>query len=770
MTTAGDVRALIDDRPELEPAVEAVLAADAPFTFDDLAVDSGRFGELVSRGVVEKVDGGYRVADREAVRRGLGADADATDPTRTRSLPSLQFDRSDRLAVAGLLAGLALVAAVRLLMWPDVFRAEHVVFPGNDPYYYRVLVDRLLAEPGATLSSLPGNAGRGEPLLVVALWLGTTLFGGLDAVGAVLALYPVVAAVLTAALVGLVALVVTDDRRVALASVVLLAVLPAHVRRTSVGFADHHAFDYVWLALTLLGVVLVVAAGRHRTADSPPRWDRVGLGVVAVAAGVTGQVLAWEAGPLLVVPLGLLVAADGLRAVAVDESPLLTSGPVVLGVAVAAGLTWLVHATLGWHTTLVAVSPALLAVGGVGVLGAAVATRRLGLPAWALGLAEVAGLVVGALALRAGRPELWARLVDSTTERLLADRAIVEVQSLFGQSLDWLLLFGLLLLVAVPYLLWSLARARTDARWLPLGVYGAYFLVLAVVQVRFAGQLSLLVAAFAGLAFVHLAAWADVTAPPAPFAGGRAPALALPDRSTVRSLVVLFVLVAGLSVVQAPLRTVEVDDERYETATDIEAYSERAGLEYPENYVLSGWGDSRLYNYFVSGEALSYGFARDNYGAFLDGTDGQEWYDRLGGRGFVVTTDAAAGGLVTTMDRYTLGVRLHAYNGSRTEDAPGVGHYRLVATAGDGSHKAFRLVPGAVLRGSAEPNATVTVETRVSVDGTSFTYTRRATAGADGRYEVRVAYPGSYSLTGGAAEVGVNESAVRNGTVVRTGA
>jgi dolichyl-diphosphooligosaccharide--protein glycosyltransferase len=31
-------------------------------------VDSGTFGEVVSSGIVEKVDGAYRVADREAVR------------------------------------------------------------------------------------------------------------------------------------------------------------------------------------------------------------------------------------------------------------------------------------------------------------------------------------------------------------------------------------------------------------------------------------------------------------------------------------------------------------------------------------------------------------------------------------------------------------------------------------------------------------------------------------------------------------------------------
>ena len=63
MVTAGDVRELLAERPDLEPAVKAVLAADAPWTFHDVDVDSGAFGELVASGVVERTDDGYRVAD-----------------------------------------------------------------------------------------------------------------------------------------------------------------------------------------------------------------------------------------------------------------------------------------------------------------------------------------------------------------------------------------------------------------------------------------------------------------------------------------------------------------------------------------------------------------------------------------------------------------------------------------------------------------------------------------------------------------------------------
>ncbi|MWG34439.1 hypothetical protein [Halomarina oriensis] len=782
MVTAGDVRALLDDRPELQSATEAVLSADEPFTFGDLPIDSGQFGELVAGGVVEKTEGGnYRVADRNAVRDGLDAARDGEPGTETgsasttgRSMPSLStlgsFDRSDRLAAACLLVALAFVVAFRLTSWSAVFRPDHVVLSGNDPYYYRYLVEQLLTDPELSVSNLPLSSENGEPLTIAILWLVASLLGGVGAVGGVLAWYPVVAAVVTAVLVYSIAALVTDDRRVALAAVLMLAVLPGHAMRTSLGFADHHAFDYVWLTLTLLGVVLVTVAAHRADGDVLPRPDLAAVGIVTVALGVAGQVLAWEAGPLLVVPLGLFLVADGLRAVAREESPLPTSGPVVLGVGLAAGLTWLVHGTLGWHTTPVVVAPALLAVGGLGVLVAGAAARRVGLPAWALAVGELVGSVVAVLAFRVLFPEFWTEFTTAATDRLFGYRAIAEVQSLFSQSLGWLLLFGLLLLVALPYLVWSLSRAREDARWLPLGVYGAYFLVLAVVQVRFVGELSPLVAVFAGLAFVHVAAWVDVVAPPAPFGDGTASTLALPDRSTAQALVLIFVLLAGLSIVQVPLKTslLTTDSDDYETAVAIDAYSESQGLEYPENYVLTEWGENRMYNYFVNGEAFSYSYAQNNYAPFVAGTNGSEWYDRLDRRGFVVTSDGVVSGVVSSD---ALGTRLHLDNGSRDGDTPGLGHYRLVATNDGGSYKAFQLVPGAVLRGTADHSSTVTVETRVEVEDTTFVYTRQATTNADGQYTVRVAYPGTYTVngSGGGTAVTVNESAVGDGSTVPTG-
>lgn len=78
MVSAREVAELLDERPDLEPAIEAVLETDPPWTFHDIDVDSGRFGELVARGVVEETDGGYRMADRDAAERALAGDVRTT--------------------------------------------------------------------------------------------------------------------------------------------------------------------------------------------------------------------------------------------------------------------------------------------------------------------------------------------------------------------------------------------------------------------------------------------------------------------------------------------------------------------------------------------------------------------------------------------------------------------------------------------------------------------------------------------------------------------
>jgi len=758
MVTARDVSDLLDERPDLEPAIDAVLEPEEPWTFDDVEVDSGSFGELVSRGIVTETDDGYVVADRAATRRALAGEVPerVDEPARDLgvSLPSLP----DTRVVAALAGALAVVLVLRITTFPAVFQGE-VVLTANDPYFYRYWVERMLTDPETTLTTVPSGIAKGEPLLVATLWLVSSLLGGSTGVtGQVFAWYPVMSALVTGVLVYRLTVSVTDDRRIGIAAVVFMATVAGHGLRTSLGFADHHAFDYVWLLLTALGATVVV---RGAIDSRPLASVRTLAGTAAVAVGVAAQTLAWDAGPLLVVPLGILVAADAIAAVHTDRDPLCSGGPIVVASAVAAGLVWVAHSSFGWHTTLVAVSPVLLTIGGLGVVLAGALARRLELPATGVAGVTFAGAIAGTFAFSRLAPEQWARVTRSVDTRLVRTDAIAETTGLFGKSGGWLLLVGLLLFVAVPYLLWATYRLREDDRWLVPVVYTWYFFALAAAQVRFVGQLGPFIGIFGGLAFVHLAERVDVARPPTPFGGDPVRDIGTPDRQTVFAVVALFVLLGAFGAAQVPLKSSQLihSQEQYETAAWMSDHAAEHEIEYPQSYVFSFWPDNRHYNYVVSGESRSYGYARANYAAFVTSTDPAAWYDRLGDRaGYVVVTSDVIG------DESQLGTRLYREHGSRANGTAGVARYRLQYVSDDEAYKVFTLVPGAVLRGTATPNATVTTETTVEVEGARFTYTRQTTADANGVYTVRVAHPGTYSIGNGSVDV--NESAVRTDSTV----
>jgi dolichyl-diphosphooligosaccharide--protein glycosyltransferase len=361
------------------------------------------------------------------------------DPS-TLALP--EVDRRIALALSG---ALALVVAFRLVSLPSVYQDGAVVLTGNDPYFYRYLVEQLQSTPDVSPGSLPDRAANGEPLLVVTLWLASELVGGsVGAAGQVLAWYPVLAAVILGLLTYAMTTLATDDRRIGLAAVVLLAVVPGFALRTSLGFANHYAFDYVWLALTALSLTVVA---------SERRLSRLtGLAAVGVGVGVAGQTLAWDASPLLLIALGGFLAADALVAVRNDRSPLVTGDPIIAGVGGATIVVWTVHSTLGWHTDLVASAPALLLVGGVVVVTAGEFAHRVDAPVAALAGAEVAAGVGGLGALAVFRPDYWSQIEWGVTRRLIRNDGIAEVQGLFGDSFGWLLLFGLVLVLALPYM------------------------------------------------------------------------------------------------------------------------------------------------------------------------------------------------------------------------------------------------------------------------------------------------------------------------------
>ncbi|WP_049979531.1 STT3 domain-containing protein [Halolamina rubra] len=773
---------LRSDRPAVDDDLRAVLEVDASketWTFDDIPIDSGTFGELVSRGIVEKVDGEYRVADREAVQAAL--DGEELEATAEDSSPSLEFDLDlpPRRVGGAIVAALAFVVAVRLVAYPSVFRSEHIVFLGNDPYAYRYLLLESL-EQGAGVTSLPDSVLLGEPLMLAALLAVTKLLGGtVETADLVLAWYPVVAGLVTAALVYVLAVQVTDDRRVGVASVVMLAVTPVHAYRTAIGFADHHAFDYVWLAITAVAAVALLqrtSMGEEDDRKVVTLWTLALGGVVAV--GVAGQVLAWNAGPLLLLPIALYGVVRATAAVDTGTSPL-ADLPLVGAIGLGGVLAVVVHTTLDWQELYIVATPLLLAAGLGAVLLVGEGARRYGLSArMTMGLVAAAGAVVFVVAYTVV-PEFGAEFTQEL-DRLVGGgsvEGIAETASLFGTQYGTIVgpffFFGLTLFFALPYMAWSLAAGWSQNRpvWQLAGSYSTVFLLLALLQVRFAGQLALFSSVFAGVAVVHLSAVTGATVRPAMVAedgldtwserAPRLPAFSMPNRDTVLAVGMIVLLVGGLGAVISPARTTSlmVSDESYEAATFMDDHATEESWEYPQNYVFSEWGDSRMYNAIVNGESRSYGYAQSNYGDFLTSANASTWYQRLNGRtGFVVVD--RHNGLSSTDDELMYN-RLHAW-GNET------GHYRAVWASDDGSMKVFTLVPGATVTGSADPNATVTATTTVEVGGEEVTYSRTVTADASGNYSVRVPYPGTYEIADGS--VTVSEEAVENGRPVRPSA
>ncbi|QLD90773.1 hypothetical protein HWV07_17670 [Natronomonas salina] len=757
---ARDVRELLDERPDLERALEEVRAVDAnqeTWTFNDVDVDSGAFGELVGEGVVESVGDEYRVADPSAVDRAL--EGDVTDQSTERDGIDLSLPTVDRNAALALVALLVLTIVFRASTYGSVFR-DRVVYSGNDPYFYVYLVEQSLAN-GWSLGELPRQMLTGEPLTFVVMLLASEFAGGLGSHRAILAWLPVIAAVATAlALYGL-ARAVSHDRRIALASVLVLATLPIHVLRTSLGFVDHHAFDYFWIVLAAWGLVGTMGLDSlgvdHRTIRS------IGL----LAAGVAGGVLAWWAGSLLLFPIAIAVVVAGTLAVRDDTAFVAPGIATGLGVGLGAAIVVLAHVAFGWHEPVIVGVPVAVAIGVVGVVAATYAWRRAELPAWAFPTTGVGGIAIVAAGVYFLAPDAWAR-VSSQVSRLFSDEEIVEMHSLFGATtMGWLVLFGLLLLVVIPAMLWGAYRAyRGDRRWLVASSYAWFMLFLAAVQSRYAGEFAPFAALFGGFAILVFAERVDAAGLPVPL-GGVHESISLPDRDVAMRLGFVVLLVCGLSAILAPIsaNNVAIPEEQYETAAFIEGHATETGTEYPQSYVFSPWSWNRMYNYHVNGEAQSYAYAQQFYRPFTQLQSPEQAYQMIQrGRsdGAYLVTEPVPGD--PDIPEASMQSRLHDRYGSRGSGVEGLGHYRALYASPSGDYKAFRVVDGATIQGNATAGEPVLLRTDVDISGDSFTYERQTTAGENGRFNVTVPYPGEYELEGAGAEtVTIDESAVQNG-------
>ncbi|MEA5406551.1 hypothetical protein VB773_02445 [Haloarculaceae archaeon H-GB2-1] len=202
--------------------------------------------------------------------------------------------------------------------------------------------------------------------------------------------------------------------------------------------------------------------------------------------------------------------------------------------------------------------------------------------------------------------------------------------------------------------------------------------MLSLNQIRFLGEMSVFAALFATLGFLFLADRVDIIPVSNLFDSS---VTTIEDTVSVRSVVVplfvLFLLISGAGLVQTPVKQSQltIDDDRYETITWIERYSERNPRPPGGDYVFSGWGRNRVDNYFVNGQSRSYQYAQDNYLPFISSTDPRTWYGRLSSNGveFIITRDLDA-----EFPDHSMHTRLHEHWGTASIDMRGLGHYRAI--------------------------------------------------------------------------------------------
>jgi len=529
----------------------------------------------------------------------------------------------------------------------------------------------------------------------------------------------------------------------------------------------------LWLSLTFFCVVSLLT-------DRNPRRLRF---IAGIGLATAAQALAWVAGVLLVVPLALTSIAVAAHAVRQGRSPLAAAGPIALGLTVGAGLcvsayfVWgLQSLAIGVVTTGLAVSTGIAVCIGEGLRRT---ERRLVRTAAAVSVVCLASLLFVAVIYWSSVATQYAlRGVGYFTR--VTGGGISEASSVFagpyGIVAGPFSMFGVLFFIAVPYLLSltvSAVRAYRPAL-LALCMYTWYFLGLSAVQRRFTAEASLFVAVVFAVGALDIARRLGV------ITGGDilsdrvqrgessalefAPDLHLP--SLYLLLLVGILVVAGSAVyVPVGMKDYTVDREQYGAAAWTSDYASQHDVSSSADYVFSPWNQNLMYNYFVSGDAPSYWYAKEHYRRFAASRDESRWYERLRdrGTGFVITHGAAdaSGGP-------WLHARLHRQLGSWSASGDGVAHFRTLYRAQDGTVTVFQPVQGVLLGGTAPGNSTVRIRTEVSIPGTAFTYTRRVNATAAGGYAVIVPYRGAYTVhkETGTTGVRVSESAVRNGETV----
>lgn len=787
---------LLDEKPGLADTVEQLIAIDedGPWTFEDVECDSGTFGELVSRDFVQEMDDGYRLVDREGVERALAGEGlpdEATDDSgievgyqtyRMREgvrarlagarnrVSAIEWELDHRRSfLLSVTVALAFLVVMRTVLYREVFRGEHIVLPGNDPYHYRHWVDQLLHRDVGLLDfGTVGETVGGDTFTFVLGWWATTIFeGSPDQSGFVIAWLPVVLTVGVGILTAWMALVVTEDERIAVTSVLALAVLPSHAQYSLLGFFDHHPIDVLWIAIMAAALVWLARDAERQSLGAHLNSARTWL--VAGIFGVTTALamLTWAGAPLILLGVALYAVLRAVSDVRSTASPLLAALPLIAGLLLASVIAPAFYLEFAWSERAVAFAPAIVLAGTIGVTGIAeLVDRQVGDPRVALGGTVAVG-IASIVGLQRLAPSIWDRYVDRFWDSLIGREGIAETRGLLDVSylldLGFLQQFGFLLFFLLPalaYVSWRCVHEHEPMWLVPVSFAWAYF-ALVCIQVRFANEMAPFASIFAAAGIFWALQWANVSRPLAPF-GDRSrlrlqirQSLRRPNRTVYVAFVLVIVLTIGIFFTVVSMGVLTIDTDEYEAASYIAAETEGN-----EEFVFSRWGRNRMYNYFAWGGGDNYGYAQENFLPFLQDDNPDGWYETLTtpDRGvdevsYIVIDERQQADPLTTYNQlfveYGSSFTYDTQLGPDTGQTAGTGHYRLVHKTTHDTQAVFELVPGATLVGEHEPDEQFAIETPVEVSHVEFTYTRIAQVDQNGTFELRLAYPGNYTLPDG---------------------
>ncbi len=788
----------LTDYPEIEDALTDLITLDErqeTWTFDETELDSGRFGELVSRQIVKRIDNEYQLAHRKAVQAAINNEPlDSGHSETTMQFPTVP-EPPDLSTLGGVLFALVVVVVGRAWTYNSVFQGDYMISPSNDAYFYRYWQAQLLEKStGVTdvsvIASLPTGA-RSRPFTHAANWWLAELLGGTQgAADLVAAWLPVIGAIGLGIVIYAATVTLTDDTRIGVVAVTLLGLTPVHIVYTSLGFLEHRLHQYFWLSVMAFALIWLARESTRHTElgddrvlingylSSPVTW--------VVAAILTISVIVspypWAGSTLVFVPLALYFTVRAIADVQKGVSPVLANLPVIVAVTVGSLVALYPHVQWGWHqsTAFLAYTPVLVAGGIVTIASVGEVWHRLGLPTSVLaGIEAVTAIIIFRLFTQF-RPDQVGR-IRSRIDSLLYRETAVETASLFSDvivgPLSQLGATFYLAVIPLGLMSWAMVR-RYRPEWLVPAVFGWWFLLIAAIQVRFAAHLSMFLCIFGAITIVYLFAAIDLISQPSVFATD-----SRRDQSAEKRLISsensstdadervidrvksdprllayglgIGMLILSSNFIFAPslLYQTTYSDAEVGAVAEIETHATAADREYPDNFVLSRWGKNRMYNYFVNGEARSYGFARGNFEQFLLSPDPDEQYQRLGGRtGYVVVPGNPVAENTTHEILYTdLGAGENA-----------TAHYQLLYA--EDEIRVFALVEGAIITTSVGSGENVSVSTEVRTADQRFEYSRTATADETGTISVRVAYPGEYEV--GDQTITVTDSEVRNGTAV----